>query len=102
MNKQNPARLCPRFSHCSVNRCPLEESYPNQIVLPDDKEKRCTIEKQVRVRISNQFPGLLKLGGLTSQEYAGKVAYEQKPLAVKNEMAQKGIERLRLFREQSK
>ena len=79
----NLARQCPRFDRCSVNRCPLDEGYPNQFVHPDDKEKRCTMEKTVRVRIAATAPGTLAMSGLTVPEHAAKRSYEAKPTAVK-------------------
>ena len=68
----NLARQCPRFPSCSVNRCPLDSGYPNQFVDRQDKEKRCRMEKGVRLRIAATAPGTLRLGGLTLLEVAAK------------------------------
>lgn len=52
------------------------------------------MEKNVRLRIASQFPGVLSLGGLTRAEYAGKQAWDRKPLAVKNDLIQTAKDRL--------
>jgi hypothetical protein len=87
-----PYQLCPRFDHCSVNSCPLDPIQRG--THPQDKERKCTIEKQVRLRISKSFPGLLPKDGLTAAEWSGKQSYERKPLAVKINMAQMGKDAL--------
>ena len=86
----NLARQCPRFDRCSVNRCPLDEGYPNQFVDQHDKEKRCPIEKAVRVRIAATEPGRLAMSGLTIAEAAATKCYEAKPVAVRLNMAKQG------------
>lgn len=83
-------RQCPRFDRCSANRCPLAVAYPNQIVDKDDRERRCPMEKGVRLRIASSDPGRLKLSGLTVPEHAAALAFERKPLAVKLQMANRG------------
>ena len=85
----NLARQCPRFPACSVNRCPLDEGYPNQFVHPDDSEKKCLVEKAVRVRIATTEPGRLAMSGLTVPEHAATKCYESKPLAVRLNMAER-------------
>ncbi len=84
------ARQCPRFPSCSVNRCPLDDDYPNQFVHPDDRERRCMMEKGVRVRIAATEPGRLAMSGLTVPEHAATKCYESKPLAVRLNMAKQG------------
>ena len=86
----NLARQCPRFDRCSVNRCPLAVGYPNQFVHPGDKEKRCTLEKSVRVRIAATAPGVLRMAGLTTAERAAALVFERKPVAVRLAMLEKG------------
>jgi hypothetical protein len=83
-------RQCPRFPLCSVNRCPLDDDYPNQFVDRHDREKRCTMEKGVRVRIAATAPGQLTLNGLTVAEHAAKLAFEQKPVSVRLAIVEKG------------
>jgi hypothetical protein len=90
MSRPDIAKECPRWSACSVNRCPLGASYPNQVVHPDDKEKRCPMEKAVRLRIAAKYPGQLVLGGLTAREAAGKRIYDELPLAVKSRLIETG------------
>ena len=83
-------RQCPRFPSCSVNRCPLDAGYPNQFVDRADKERRCTMEKAVRVRIASTEPGRLAMSGLTMQEHAAKLAFDRKPVAVRMAIAERG------------
>jgi hypothetical protein len=73
-----------------VNRCPLDEGYPNQFVDRNDKERRCTMEKAVRVRIATTEPSRLAMSGLTATEHAAALAYERKPVAVKLAMVEMG------------
>ncbi len=93
-----PFRDCPRFDTCSVNNCPLSIAYPNALTHPKDNELKCPIEKQVRSRISANYPAILPMQGLTSAEWAGKQAYERKPLAVRLAQAQKGKDALNRHR----
>lgn len=66
---------CPRYQTCNVNKCPLHESYPN-LLYADDREKSCTMEKQVRFRIGSQYPEVLKYQGLTVKEWTGKARFD--------------------------
>ena len=68
-----PMRECPRFDRCSVNNCPLNTGYPDLYVYPEDMYPKCNMEKNVRVRISSKYPGILKFGGLKQREYSGKL-----------------------------
>ena len=97
-----PPSLCPRFDACSVNNCPLDPRYPDIPGHRADKERVCPMEKPVRVRIAAQFPPQLKLSGLTRQEWAGKVAFEQKPLADRIRMVEEGKRRLEALRAKSR
>ncbi|MGA9451614.1 MAG: hypothetical protein WBW41_09785 [Verrucomicrobiia bacterium] len=90
----NLARQCPRFPSCSVNRCPLDSGYPNQFVDRQDKEKRCRMEKGVRLRIAATAPGTLRLGGLTLLEVAAKKRFESFSAAHKTYLVEKGKDRL--------
>lgn len=71
-----PHHECPRFQKCSVNRCPLHPLYPNLPIDPEDRETKCTMEKQVRYRIGSKYPDVLKFQGLTSKEWAGKQRFD--------------------------
>lgn len=81
------ARQCPRFSSCSVNLCPLDDRYPNQIQHPDDKEKACPMEKGVRVRIAGTEPGRLPHGGLTTRESSAAKRFAGLTVTEKTAMA---------------
>jgi len=70
--KDLPFYQCPRYSSCNVNSCPLHPQYPNMPIDPEDPEKRCTIAKSIRVRISAQFPGMLRYDGLSPREFSAK------------------------------
>jgi len=72
----NPYSECPRFQKCSVNHCPSHPSYPNLLIDPEDKEQKCTMEKQVRFKIGSKYPDILKWQGLTSREWTGKKKFE--------------------------
>ncbi len=98
MNQIYPPSLCPRFDRCSVNNCPLDPNYPNLLVNPLDKEKKCPMEKGVRSRIGNQFPELLPMLGLTRAEWGNTQAYLKKPLAVRTALAEKAQDSLNAFR----
>jgi len=75
----NPYTECPRFLKCSVNNCPLHPTYPNLPIDPEDREQKCTIEKQVRFKIGSKYLNVLKYRGLTVKEWAGKQRFESLP-----------------------
>lgn len=83
---KSAAMLCPRWDGCSVNACPLDPHPPH----PLDKEPRCTMEKNVRVRIAAQFPGMIPRGGLSVREYTAAQSYARLPLPTKLMMAERG------------
>lgn len=93
MAKKNdlPFYKCPRYAKCSVNNCPLRPVYPHMLVCPEDKEQKCGVAKSIRVKISAEFPGMLKMGGLTTREYAARQKWESlspdEQAARKNKMA---------------
>ncbi len=93
-----PFRLCPRYDSCSVNACPLDSHYATAITHPLDRERKCPMEKPVRVRIAASFPNILAKNGLTNAEWAAKQTYDRKPVAVKLAMAQRGKETLKRLR----
>ena len=97
MKPTNLARQCPRFQSCSVNRCPLDFGYLNQFVHPDDKDKRCTMEKSVRVRIATTELGWLDMDGLTAREAGGLKAFGSLTLAQKSDFIKRGKDRLTAF-----
>lgn len=98
MHQTQPSLDCPRYDRCSVNNCPLDTSYPNLFVDLNDAHQKCPMEKNVRIRISSQYPGLLKHGGLTTREASAKARYDALPPAVKADMANRGRDRLKLLR----
>lgn len=69
---------CTRFKTCSVNQCPLHPNYPDIYTDGDDTEPKCTLPKSYRLKVAENFAGVLKFSGLTSREYAAKLAWESK------------------------
>ena len=64
-------RECPRFPSCSVNHCPLDPEQDQHQAHTDDRQRKCTMEKNVRRRIGQKYPDILPLLGLTPKEAAG-------------------------------
>lgn len=85
----SPNRECSRFDKCSVNNCPLLPSYPAKVIDEDDREQKCSMEKQVRFRIGSQYPNLLKWQGLTSREWTGKQKFDSMTPEQKEEIRQR-------------
>ena len=54
---------CPRFSFCSVNKCPLDHESHKFQIQSEDKEKKCLLGKTRRKR-------LLKWYSIEKQKYA--------------------------------
>ena len=75
-NNNKPYRECPRFEKCNTNNCPLDKFYPQRSMDTEDKEQRCTMEKNVRLRIAEKFPGVLKYAGYSQREFSAKLAYD--------------------------
>lgn len=69
---------CTRFNHCSVNICPLHSNYPDIYTDPDDSEPRCKLPKSYRIKVAENYKGILKYGGLTVREHSAKIAWENK------------------------
>lgn len=69
-------RYCPRFSRCSVNKCPLDSHYPDLELNLDDKEKRCGVAKSIRIRLHEEHNGNLKYKGMKQREYAGYIHWQ--------------------------
>lgn len=65
-----PAKECPRWDSCSVNRCPLDPGYHLLKSLPDDPTPKCTMERRVRERIGVKYSDILPWKGLTGHEIA--------------------------------
>lgn len=55
-----------------VSICPRHPDYPDLLVDYEDKEKKCGVAKSIRLGVSSEFPGVLKLEGLTLREYTAK------------------------------
>lgn len=65
-----PAKECPRWDSCSVNRCPLDPGYHLLKSLPDDPTPKCTMERRVRERIGVKYSDILPWKGLRNTEIA--------------------------------
>ena len=71
--------MCPRFSKCSVNKCPLDiESHLRSNFLGEDK---CGIAKSIRLKIGMEYK-LPKLG-LSDKEFSFRQSWENKTDAEK-------------------
>lgn len=79
--------MCPRFSKCSVNRCPLDVGIDLRNEL--DGEEKCGMEKNVRLRIGKQFN--LKKLGLTNAEFSAFQKWESRSEEEKDEIRNKMI-----------
>ena len=100
-----PYRKCSRFQRCSVNNCPLSPGYPDHYTDSNDYEQKCTIAKSIRVRIGSQHLDVLKFGGLTRREFAGRKAWENltdKQRAATTERGKKNIVALQSHRQNKK
>lgn len=75
---ETPFRECTRFASCSVNNCPLHVDYPDLYTDPDDSEPRCTLPKSYRLKVAENYKGVLKFEGLTKREYSAKMSWENK------------------------
>lgn len=71
-----PLYECPRYDRCSVNNCPMHPDFPNLFIDENDEEQKCTIEKQVRMKIAAKFPGVLQFEGLTPREFSARKKWE--------------------------
>ena len=95
----NPAKECPRWNRCSVNRCPLDPGYTAFPVDSADLERKCPMEKNVRRRIGQKYPELLPLLGLTAAEAAGLAKWNNMTLEERAALAQRGLTTLKRLRE---
>ena len=66
---------CTRFKICSVNQCPLHPLYPDIYTDGNDNEPKCTLQKSYRIKVAENFAGVLKFGSLTSREHAAKIKW---------------------------
>jgi len=67
--------VCPRFDRCSVNRCFLHPDYKKLKTLPDDKEQKCKVAKNIRKEIGTYFN--LANKGLSEREFSGLQKWER-------------------------
>lgn len=75
-----PFYSCPKYIKCSVNSCPLDPLYPNRVTSDLDREKICTLPKDVRIIISKDHPGLLRFNGLTKEEFETSLSGHRTPM----------------------
>ena len=78
---------CPRFSKCSVNKCPLDSDIRLRKELND--EEKCNMEKSVRLRIGKQFN--LEKQGLTNAEFSAFQKWNGRSEEEKSEIRNKMI-----------
>jgi len=58
MENRNPMFECPRFDFCSINHCPLDLEKDKHLTSKYDKERECTLNKKLRMRIGNKLTNL--------------------------------------------
>ena len=90
---------CPRYMKCSVNNCPLHPKYPDLPIDDGDIEQKCTMEKQVRIRIAAEYPSVLKYEGMTPREFTGAKKWAE--LSPEERERRQEIARLNLVSAQS-
>lgn len=61
--------ICPKYSYCSVNKCPLHKKFIKLQSAPEDKERKCKCPKRIRKEIGAYFK--LKNVGLSVRELNG-------------------------------
>jgi hypothetical protein len=83
-------RECPQYPSCAVNHCPLDPAQDQHLANPDDKERKCPMEKGVRHRIGQKYPDLLPLLGLTKRESAGLERWNQMTPDQRSACAERG------------
>lgn len=88
---------CPRYKKCSVNNCPLDLMYPNRITVDGDKENKCNMEKQVRLKIASES-GQLKYMGLKIIEWSAKKRYDNMSDEEKELLKTRGEEKLKEYK----
>ena len=81
---------CPRFQNCSVNHCPLDPEQDKHKSHPDDRQRKCPMEKNVRRRIGQKYPDLLPLMGLNAMEAAGLAKWNGMTLDQRAALAERG------------
>lgn len=91
---KEPSEDCPRYLSCSVNACPLDTHYSKLYSAPLDSERKCTFAKSRRLRIAEDYPGALELGGLTRKEAAGNKVWEERDPAERADFVAKATQRL--------
>ena len=72
------SELCPRYTKCSVNNCPLHSGYPDLSMGEDDLETKCRAQRSVRLKIAADYPEKLRYGGYTVEEYRRKIRRENR------------------------
>jgi hypothetical protein len=91
-------RKCTRFKTCSTNNCPLHPDYPELYTDGDDPEPRCTLPKSYRLKVAENFAGVLKFGGLTSREYAAKMKWDNMTDEERTQIIERGKKSLVVVR----
>lgn len=97
--KPSPMQECPRFPRCSVNHCPLDPDQDQHLADPQDRERKCPMEKNVRHRIGFKYHHLLPLDGLTPAEAAGARSWAKLPVAEQWERKEAARERMAKLRD---
>jgi hypothetical protein len=87
-------RQCPRFSFCSVNKCPLD--YFSDLRNKLAEEGKCTLAKSIRMRIGEKCG--IPSRGLTRSEQAAMSRFEKLTPEEKEELKNRGSVALKKFK----
>ena len=72
-------KKCPRFSYCSIPKCPLDKDVDLCVKLPG--ELSCTLPKSRRMRLGKDLPW----EGMTKREFAGYQAWKKRSQKLRSE-----------------
>lgn len=86
MTNEKITEQCPRFSSCSVNKCPLDSDINLRNELKG--EEKCGMAKSIRLRIGKEF-NLEKIG-LTDREWSARKRYDNLSPEEKEKLVRRG------------
>lgn len=105
MTGKTPDQECPRFDHCSVNKCPLHPNYKNLTTCPEDPETECRAAMRNRMHIAACHQGETAYGGMTEEEWKreerrrqGRARWEALSAEEKAKLVERGKKGLAKFR----
>lgn len=88
-----PMELCPSYSKCNANMCPLDPDIKDRVYVPG--EDKCRATKPTRLKIAAQFKDLLPFKGFTKREWSGKKTWARRPPQEKKKFIEANTKRLK-------